>query len=794
MPDADPRLDAGRWAAASFRPRGGPSAPAPRPRRGFWRRLGGCCSCCGCCRRGNEDWEPPPGEVPGRRPPQPLRPGLLAPRGLVVASLADRLAHHTSEFACSRPVLRRGQRFALRVLLPRPFDPDSDSLCVELTLGPNPQVAKGTHVLIPLGETSATGWTAEEEEEEEGAEHPGGPALRLCLAAPPDAPIGRYCLSIKTRTGAGEYAAPFDDANDFFLLFNPWCPDDNVYMEKTSDLNEYVLNETGRIFYGTEDQIAERSWNYGQFDAGVLEACLYILDRRGMPHSARGDPVMVSRVVSAMVNSLDDNGVLVGNWTGDYAQGTNPSAWAGSVDILRAYHGAGAPVRYGQCWVFAGVMTTVLRCLGLPTRTVTNYNSAHDTDVSLTTDIYFDENMRPLERLNTDSVWNFHVWNDCWMKRPDLPDGYDGWQVVDATPQETSSGLFCCGPCSVTAVKNGEVFLKYDTPFVFAEVNSDKVYWQRQPSGAFAVVHVEEGAIGRRISTLGAGSGARLDVTHQYKHPEGSEEERRAVSTATSHGSRPRTRGTPSSGEVTVTVGAGPAVAGAELELRAVARNEGLEPRTLRLRLALAAVRYTGVSGAPFRQEQHRRAVPPGQEETVTMTVAYAEYGPHVGDQDALRLTVAGAVEETGQVVAKELRVRLHTPELTLTLLAPAVVGQETPVQVVFQNPLPEPLSGATLRMEGAGISCPKPLPMGSVGAGQTVRLRQAVVPLRPGRRRLVAALESPQLGPLHGVLQLDVAPAPAGSAGSTGNTGSPPRRPRRARRRTPPPAGSTGG
>ncbi|NXV25114.1 TGM1 glutamyltransferase, partial [Cepphus grylle] len=86
----------------------------------------------------------------------------------------------------------------------------------------------------------------------------------------------------------------------------------------------------------------------------------------------------------------------------------------------------------------------------------------------------------------------------------------------------------------------------------------------------------------------------------------------------------------------------------------------------------LGAVRYTGVASAPFRQEQHRRSVPPGQGEppgsTVTMTVAYAEYGPHVGEQDALKLTVAGAVEETGQVVAKELRVRLHMPELTLTV------------------------------------------------------------------------------------------------------------------------------
>ena len=35
---------------------------------------------------------------------------------------------------------------------------------------------------------------------------------------------------------------------------------------------------------------------------------------------------------------------------------------------------------------------------------------------------------------------NFHVWNEAWFERSDLPEGYGGWQAFDATPQEASEG------------------------------------------------------------------------------------------------------------------------------------------------------------------------------------------------------------------------------------------------------------------------------------------------------------------------------------------------------------------
>uniref|UniRef100_A0A8C1B2G2 Protein-glutamine gamma-glutamyltransferase K n=1 Tax=Cyprinus carpio carpio TaxID=630221 RepID=A0A8C1B2G2_CYPCA len=657
----------------------------------------------------------------------------------------NKAEHHTDQYNSDQLIIRRGQTFQIELDLSRPFNPNTDKLHLEMKTGPLPQVSKRTHIIIPLvDELQDESWEAKIVEQNVNR-------VRLSVNSPITAVIGKYKLTITTQYLKTGETTTHDHDKDIYMLFNPWCEDDMVYMEGEKELKEYVLNDTGRIYYGTEKQIGARTWNFGQFDEGILEACLFVLDNSEVPPSGRGDPVNVVRVVSAMINSPDDLGVLEGNWSGNYAGGMSPTAWSGSVEILRQYHREGGkPVKYGQCWVFSGVTTTVLRCLGIPTRSVTNFQSAHDTDVSLTTDVYFDENMEPIHHLNSDSVWNFHVWNDCWMARPDLPAGLGGWQAVDSTPQETSHGTFRCGPASLAAIRTGQVYLKFDTPFVFAEVNSDKIYWQRNLDGTFSQIHSEKKAVGHCISTKAVGSDERVDITNLYKYPEGSEEERIAVETACRYGSKPDVYSSPIAEDVRVEVrmeGEGPRMGG-DAQLKIVVKNNSSQPRRTTLHSQVAVMYYTGVLKDTVKKDTLN---------ILEWVLPYTQYQNQLVDQAALMMTLSGRVSETQQVLANQTSFRLRTPDLNIEPIGEAYVGKEMSAKITFTNPLPCTLRNVVIRVEGLGLRDLHPIKVGDVSKHANVTVTEHFVPTIAGKRKLVASLDCRQLTQVHGVADIDV-------------------------------------
>ncbi|XP_076839967.1 protein-glutamine gamma-glutamyltransferase K-like [Brachyhypopomus gauderio] len=660
----------------------------------------------------------------------------------------NRQEHHTDRYYGDQLIIRRGQTFQMWIEFSQPFNSKKNKLQLQLKRGPNPKVT------VPVvDDFHNISWEAKITEKKDNK-------IKLSVNSPPTAAIGRYQLTVVTQSPSGNTTSPPNPDNDIIILFNPWCEDDAVYMVGEEERNEYVLNDIGRIYYGTDLQIGVRTWNFGQFADGILAACLFVLERSRTPASDLGNPVIVGRVVSALVNAPDDNGVLVGGWSGDYSDGTSPTSWSGSLEILKQYHkSGGTPVKYGQCWVFSGVTTTVLRCLGIPTRSITNFSSAHDTDVSMTIDVYLDENLKPIKELNADSIWNFHVWNEAWMSRPDLPAGMGGWQVVDATPQEASQGTYRCGPTSVEAVRNGQVYLKYDTPFVFAEVNSSKIYWQKKADGTFSKIKCETNLVGRSISTKAVGSDSRVDITHTYKYPEGSEEERNAVETASRYGSKPDTYSTSVADDVTIeiaTKGEGPKM-GEDAKLSITFKNTSSAPRSASLYSEASVIFYTGVHKATVKKDHMQVELKANEVKTLEWILPYQEYRGQLMDQAALMLTLSGRVSQTNQILVTQYNFRLRTPNIIITPVGSAVVGKEMEAKLTFNNPLPHGLKNVKFRIEGLGLQSAREIVYGDVASLATVTVTVKFVPTLAGPRKLLASLDCQQLKQVHGVANVVV-------------------------------------
>ncbi|CAI9154634.1 unnamed protein product [Rangifer tarandus platyrhynchus] len=667
--------------------------------------------------------------------------------------------HHTADLCRERLVVRRGQPFWLTLHFEgRNYEASVDSLTFCAVTGPDPSEEAGTKALFRLSDAMEEGaWAAVAVDQQDST-------LSLNLTTPANAPIGHYSLSLEASTG---YQGSSFMLGQFTLLFNSWCPADAVYLDSDEERREYVLTQQGFIYQGSAKFIKSIPWNFGQFEDGILDICLTLLDvnpkflkNAGRDCSRRSSPVYVGRVVSGMVNCNDDQGVLLGRWDNNYGDGISPMFWIGSVDILRRWKKDGCQrVKYGQCWVFAAVACTVLRCLGIPTRVVTNYNSAHDQNSNLLIE-YFRNEFGEIQSDKSEMIWNFHCWVESWMTRPDLQPGYEGWQALDPTPQEKSEGTYCCGPVPVRAIKEGDLSTKYDAPFVFAEVNADVVDWIRQDDGSLHKSINHSLVVGLKISTKSVGRDEREDITHNYKYPEGSPEEREAFTRANHLNKLVDKEETGVAMRIRVGEGMN---RGCDFDVFAHITNSTPEEHAGRLLLCARTVSYNGILGPECgTKDLLSLSLEPYSEKSIPLRILYEKYCDCLTESNLIKVRGLLIEPAANSYLLAERDIYLENPEIKIRILGEPKQNRKLVAELSLQNPLTVALSGCAFTVEGAGlieeqktVDIPDP-----VEAGEEVKVRVDLLPLYAGRHKLVVNFDSDRLKAVKGFRNVIVGPS----------------------------------
>lgn len=152
--------------------------------------------------------------------------------------------HHTDKYEAmhrnkvpSNLVIRRGQPFRLIISFNRPFDPLTDSISFIFTLKDDdrPNHGHGTLVGTALKYNAYDFGSPHEWSCIVDGKH--GDILDILIKPAATAAVGEWNFDIDTHHMQGSGAATFKSPNSFYLLFNPWCQDDSVYMG-----GEYVAN------------------------------------------------------------------------------------------------------------------------------------------------------------------------------------------------------------------------------------------------------------------------------------------------------------------------------------------------------------------------------------------------------------------------------------------------------------------------------------------------------------------------------------------------------------------------
>ncbi|CAM4766822.1 unnamed protein product [Rotaria magnacalcarata] len=667
--------------------------------------------------------------------------------------------HSTIYYDIQGLVLRRGQPFSFTITFNQDFPADKYNLSFIFKPQTWPNFPR---VKIPLN-GSSNGWSAERLSTKDQENN----CVYFQICSPCDATIGKYSFfleisPLKKDLATKQDLSIFQFDIDIYILFNPWNSTDVCGLLSSDQIAEYALSEHGQIYLGSCEVPRSIPWYFGQFERDVLLTALTLLNKTSLPTGSHIDISLILRRLSSKICSdPGENDGIFPPSSDEPLSLRQENGYTSSPAILKKYlllNGQSVQGDSGSNWQHAAVFCSLCRSLGIPSRIVTVYNATCGAQEQEKINLYGDKRQQPIIVVNKKVTRPWYLWNECWMRRDDVPAQNSGWQVVDSSAIDYNTKMRRIGPCSVAALKSGSLALKWDTPEIYSVLNANRSYWLVYPDGSKKLIDMEDNVTDTKVLTKSLSKeNVYDDITSNYKL-------KKSTSNETPYQIFPYH-------DVNIDIDIPNSLRlGDNLQVVLNATNQSNKPRTLALALRLIRLNPTieikpnsnkqtqdqyasqdsnpGIintnSQAPIQSIVQAVRLDMNEYKSIPMKVA-DHHQLWTGCFDSLlKLYINAIVKETGQIYQKEKYIINEHDDIMQVSLENDVIeaGQPAKLQIHLNNSSSSSLNNAIITIDGFGIS--KPIPITEpLQSNTSTTIPVEFIPSRIGLSRLEVTLTS---------------------------------------------------
>lgn len=128
-------------------------------------------------------------------------------------------------------VIRRGQVFKLLLYCNRPYNAESDAISLILAVADVEKASFGHGTLIALSVKNRSTDLGKTNEWGASVNNVNGDLLEILIKPAANSLVTQWRLDIDTKTINNHLSRSFSLPQPFYVLFNPWCREDDVYLE-----------------------------------------------------------------------------------------------------------------------------------------------------------------------------------------------------------------------------------------------------------------------------------------------------------------------------------------------------------------------------------------------------------------------------------------------------------------------------------------------------------------------------------------------------------------------------------